>query len=35
VRSSTRFVLADTIDDVLEAAFPGASVEQFPKAARG
>jgi ATP-dependent Lon protease len=35
VRSSTRFVLADTIDDVLEAAFPSASVEQFPKAARG
>jgi ATP-dependent Lon protease len=35
VRSSMRFVLADTIDDVLEAAFPGASVEQFPKAARG
>jgi ATP-dependent Lon protease len=35
VRSSMRFVPADTIDDVLEAAFPGASVEQFPKAARG
>jgi ATP-dependent Lon protease len=35
VRSSMGFVLADTIDDVLEAAFPGASVEQFPKAARG
>jgi ATP-dependent Lon protease len=35
VRSSMRFVLADTIDDVLEAAFPSASVERFPKAARG
>ncbi len=35
VRSSMRFVLADTIDEVLEAAFPSASVEQFPKAARG
>jgi ATP-dependent Lon protease len=35
VRESMRFVLADTIDDVLEAAFPGASVMQFPKAARG
>jgi ATP-dependent Lon protease len=35
VRSSMRFVLVDTIDDVLETAFPSASVEQFPKAARG
>jgi ATP-dependent Lon protease len=35
VRDFMRFVLADTIDDVLEAAFPGASVTQFPKAARG
>jgi ATP-dependent Lon protease len=35
VRSAMRFVLADTIDDVLEAAFPGASVEELRKAARG
>jgi hypothetical protein len=30
-----RFVLADTIGDVLEAAFPAATVEEFPRAARG
>ena len=35
VRKSMRFVLADTIGDVLEAAFPSASVEEFPRAARG
>ena len=34
VRKATRFVLADTIDDVLEAAFPAAVVEEFPRAAR-
>jgi ATP-dependent Lon protease len=35
VRDRLRFVLADTIGDVLEAAFPGASIEEFPQAARG
>ncbi|MGH3039192.1 MAG: endopeptidase La, partial [Gaiellaceae bacterium] len=35
VRASLRFVLADAIDDVLEAAFPAATVEEFPRAARG
>ena len=35
VRASLRFVLADTIDDVLEAAFPAATVKEFPSAARG
>ncbi len=35
VRKSMNFVLADTIDDVLEAAFPAATVEEFPRAARG
>ena len=35
VRASLRFVLADTIDDVLEAAFPPATVKEFPRAARG
>jgi ATP-dependent Lon protease len=35
VRESMRFVLADTIGDVLEAAFPRASVEKFPQAADG
>jgi ATP-dependent Lon protease len=35
VRKSMRFVLADTIGDVLEAAFPAATVEEFPRAARG
>ena len=35
VRESMRFVLADTIGDVLEAAFPRASVEEFPRAAGG
>jgi ATP-dependent Lon protease len=35
VRKTMRFVLADTIDDVLEAAFPAATVEEFPRAARG
>ena len=30
VRKVMRFVLADTIDDVLEAAFPPAAVEEFP-----
>jgi ATP-dependent Lon protease len=34
VRKAMRFVLADTIDDVLEAAFPAAAVEEFPRAAR-
>jgi ATP-dependent Lon protease len=35
VRTSMRFVLAETIGDVLEAAFPAATVEEFPRAARG
>ncbi len=35
VRKTMRFVLADTIDDVLEAAFPAATVKEFPRAARG
>jgi ATP-dependent Lon protease len=35
VRDSMQFVLADTIDDVLEAAFPPATVKEFPRAARG
>ena len=35
VRDTMRFVLADTIDDVLRDAFPSASVEEFPRAARG
>jgi ATP-dependent Lon protease len=35
VRESMRFVLADTIDDVLEAAFPPAAVKELPRAARG
>jgi ATP-dependent Lon protease len=35
VRLSLRFVLADTIGDVLETAFPVATVEEFPRAARG
>jgi ATP-dependent Lon protease len=35
VRESMTFVLADTIADVLGAAFPGASIEEFPRAARG
>ncbi len=35
VRDRLRFVLADTIDDVLEAALPPASIEEFPQAARG
>jgi ATP-dependent Lon protease len=34
VRKTMGFVLADTIDDVLEAAFPAAVVEEFPRAAR-
>ena len=29
------FVLADTIDDVLEAAFPAATVEEFPERPAG
>jgi hypothetical protein len=29
------FVAADTIDEVLEAAFPGAKVLEFSSAARG
>jgi ATP-dependent Lon protease len=35
VRESLRFVLADTIGDVLDAAFPAASVKEFPRAAGG
>ena len=35
VRASMQFVLAETIDDVLAAAFPAATVEEFPRAARG
>ena len=35
VRDSMDFVLADTIDDVLGAAFPPAAVTEFPRAARG
>ena len=35
VRKSMNFVLADTIDDVFDAAFPGAVIEEFPRAAGG
>jgi ATP-dependent Lon protease len=35
VRKSMRFVLADAIDEVIEAAFPGAKVLEFSSAARG
>jgi ATP-dependent Lon protease len=35
VRKTMRFVLADSIDQVIEAAFPGAKVLEFSSAARG
>ena len=35
VRKSMAFVPADTIDEVLEAAFPGAKVLEFSSAAQG
>jgi ATP-dependent Lon protease len=35
VRESMRFVLAETIDEVLEAAFPGGRVLEFSRAAGG
>ena len=35
VRKTMHFVLADTIGDVLEAALPAATVQEFPRAARG
>jgi ATP-dependent Lon protease len=35
VRRTMSFVLADGIDDVLDAAFPPATVKEFPQAARG
>jgi ATP-dependent Lon protease len=35
VRKQMAFVLADHVDDVMEAAFPGADVVEFSSAARG
>ena len=35
VRSSLRFVLADTVADVLDAAFPKTAAPEFPRAAAG
>jgi len=35
VRDNMRFVLADTVEEVLEAALPGARVLEFSHAARG
>jgi hypothetical protein len=35
VRKQMTFVLADHVDDVMEAAFPGADVLEFSSAARG
>jgi ATP-dependent Lon protease len=35
VRKAMRFILADSIDEVIEAAFPGAKVVEFSSAARG
>ena len=35
VRKSMTFVAVDTIDEVLEAAFPGAKVLEFSSAAQG
>ena len=35
VRKSMTFVPVDTIDEVLEAAFPGAKVLEFSSAAQG
>jgi ATP-dependent Lon protease len=35
VRKAMNFVLADSIDEVIEAAFPGARVLEFSSAARG
>jgi ATP-dependent Lon protease len=35
VRKKMKFVLADSVDEVIEAAFPGADVLEFSKAARG
>jgi ATP-dependent Lon protease len=35
VRKTMTFVLADSIDQVIEAAFPGGKVLEFSSAARG
>ena len=35
VRKQMSFALADHVDDVMEAAFPGADVVEFSSAARG
>jgi hypothetical protein len=35
VRKSMTFVPVDTVDEVLEAAFPGAKVLEFSSAAQG
>ena len=35
VRKQMTFVLADHVDEVIEAAFPGADVVEFSSAARG
>jgi ATP-dependent Lon protease len=35
VRKNMNFVIADSVDEVLEAAFPGAKVLEFSSAARG
>jgi ATP-dependent Lon protease len=35
VRKNMKFVLADSVDEVIEAAFPGADVLEFSKAAEG
>jgi ATP-dependent Lon protease len=35
VRKQMSFVLADYVDEVMEAAFPGADVLEFSSAARG
>jgi len=35
VRKQMTFVLADSVDDVMETAFPGADVVEFSSAARG
>jgi ATP-dependent Lon protease len=35
VRKEMNFVLADSFDEVVEAAFPGADVLEFSSAARG
>jgi ATP-dependent Lon protease len=35
IRKSMRFVLAETIDEVLEAAFPAGTLVEFSRAAAG